>query len=113
MKRATHYQSQAASHLVSVLLASLGLLLCALSSFGGGVVNSADEASLRAALVGGGTVTFSVSGIINLASQLVITNDTVVDGTGQSVTISGSNAVRVFYVNAGVQFTLQNLSVAN
>jgi hypothetical protein len=96
-----------------ILLASFGFLLSVLSGFGGGVVNSADEASLRTALAGGGTVTFSASGTINLASQLIITNDTVVDGNGQSVTISGSNAVRVFYVNPGVQFTLLNLTIAN
>src|SRR5690348_11826998 len=89
-------------HFFRILLASFGFLLSVLSGFGGGVVNSADEASLRTALAGGGTVTFSASGTINLASQLIITNDTVVDGNGQSVTISGSNAVRVFYVNPGV-----------
>src|SRR5580765_4693124 len=78
-----------------------------------GVVTSADEASLRTALVGGGTVTFSVSGTITLANSIIITNDTVLDGSGQAVTISGSNAVRVFYVNSGAQFSLNNLSIAN
>lgn len=36
-----------------------------------------------------------------------------IDGTTRSVTVSGGNAVRVFSVNYGVNFILQNLTVAN
>jgi len=36
-----------------------------------------------------------------------------IDGAGHTVTVSGENAVRVFSVNAGVTFDLQNLIVAN
>lgn len=88
-------------------------LLCSFHAFSGGVVNSADESSLRSALAGGGTVTFAVDGVIPLASPLIITVDTVVDATGHAITISGNNAVRVFYVNPAVLFTLQHLTVAN
>src|SRR5690348_12358048 len=80
---------------------------------GGGIVNSPDEESLRAALNGGGAVTFGVNGTISLSSPLVISNNTSIDGSGHTVTISGNNAVRVFQVNSVVQFTLQNLTIAN
>src|SRR5580692_8963202 len=87
---------------------ALVLLLAALAPASGraaGVVTSPTEASLRAALAGGGT--------INLAAVLSITNTTVMDGTGYAVTLSGSNVTQVFFVNTNVQFTLNNLTVAN
>src|SRR5690242_11282133 len=108
MKRVTSFRSA-----IYLMLASSSLLITCYSSFGGGVVNSADDASLRAALVGGGAVTFSVDGTINLSRVLVITNDTTIDGTGHNITISGSNSVRVFQVNSNVQFILETLTVAN
>src|SRR5436190_804432 len=108
MKRATSSYS-----VICSLLTSSSLLVSTGSIFAGRVVNSADEASLRAALAGGGTVTFSVDGTIALSSQLIITNDTTIDGSGHSVTISGSNSVRIFQVNSNVQFTLATLTVAN
>ena len=79
----------------------------------GGVVNSADEESLRAALVGGGSVTFAVDGAIALSSPLVISNNTSIDGVGHTVTISGSNTVQVFQVTSGIQLGLLNLTIAN
>ncbi len=80
-------------------------------SIGGGVVSDLDDVSLRTALAGGGTVTFSSSGTVVLTNTLVIATDTVVDGAGQTVAISGNNAFRVFHVNPGVSFTLLNVSV--
>ena len=80
-----------------------------------GVVTEPTEASLRAALAGGGTVTFACDGVIPLASTLVIayiTNATL-DASGHSVTLSGGNAVRVLHVNPGERLTLINLTVAN
>ena len=78
-----------------------------------GVVSTCDEASLTTALAGGGTVTFSCSGTITLTSTKTIASNTTLDGAGQSVTISGNNAVRVFIVNPGVTFNLNNITVAN
>ncbi|MCU0502906.1 MAG: hypothetical protein MUC51_14290 [Anaerolineae bacterium] len=78
-----------------------------------GVVSTCNEASLVAALAGGGTVTFSCSGTITLASTITISTDTTLDGAGQTVTIHGNDAVRVFYVNSGVTFNLQNLTVSH
>ena len=43
----------------------------------------------------------------------MIAADTTIDGSGQTVTISGNNAVRVFTVNPGVTLNLNELTVAN
>jgi hypothetical protein len=72
-----------------------------------------DQAGLFAGLAGGGNVTFTDDGTIFLSQTAVISQDTVLDGTGHSVTISGSNAVRVFTVSPGINFTLKNLTIAN
>ena len=58
-----------------------------------------------------GTITFSDNYTIHLASELVIGKNLTIDGAGHSVTVSGNNATRVFYVNGGVTFNLQNLTV--
>lgn len=78
-----------------------------------GVVTTATETELRSALVGGGNVTFSVSGKITLANPLVITNDTVVDGNGQEVTLSGGSSVRVFTVDPNAKLTLKQVFIAD
>ncbi len=79
----------------------------------GGVVTVCDEAHLLAALSGGGTVAFACSGTITLTAEIVISADTTIDGTGQNVTISGNNAVRVFSVSSGVALDLTALTVAD
>ena len=79
----------------------------------GGVVTDCTESNLRAALAGGGTVTFACDGTITLASTITNTLDTILDGTGCQVTISGGNACRVFLVNSNINFTLINLTIAN
>lgn len=63
---------------------------------------------------GADTITFGVSGTITLGSTLPTINDPAgltLDGTGQTVTISGGNAVRVLY--AGNSLTLNNMTIAN
>ena len=96
---------------VAGLLALMPLLPLAVR--GGGVVANGTEADLRAAMAGGGLVTFACDSTITLASAITIAINTVLDGTGHQVTISGNNATRVFYVNANVNFTLMNLTIAN
>src|SRR5688500_13097004 len=83
------------------------------ASFAEGVVNSCTEADLRAALAGGGTVTFACDGIISLANTLEITSNTVIDGSGRDVTISGGGAVRIFSVASGTQFVLAGINIVN
>src|SRR3989442_5145251 len=83
------------------------------SAFAGGTVTNCDQASLETALAGGGNVTFACSGMIVLTNTISITTDTVLDGTGQSVTISGNDLVRLFYVATNVSFTIVNLTLAH
>ena len=78
-----------------------------------GTVVAATEAALRAAMAAGGMVTFACDGTIYLSATISNTLDTVLDGSGHQVTISGSNAVRIFYVATNVNFTVKNLTLAD
>jgi hypothetical protein len=71
------------------------------------VVSTCDQAHLQAAItqaeVAGGTITFSCSGTITLASTLTINAPAAgitIDGTGQNVTISGGGVNQVMFVGA-------------
>jgi hypothetical protein len=101
------------SLLTPTLLGWLSLIGLPAGSFAEGVVNSCTEADLRAALAGGGTVTFACDGTITLTDTLVITNDTVIDAAGRDVTISGGGAVRIFSVASGTQSLLAGLKIVN
>jgi len=71
--------------------------------------------SLRQAIAdatAGDTINFSVSGTITLASELVIDKHLTIDGSGQSITVSGANSVRVFKVTSG-NVTFESLTIAN
>jgi hypothetical protein len=99
------------SHLrLFVLSATLAI---AHTAWGGGTVTNATQADLQAALNGGGTVLFGVSGTIILTNTLTIAQDTVIDASGYALTISGGNAVRLFQVNSNVAFSLRGLTLAN
>jgi hypothetical protein len=89
------------------------LLVLPLGAQAGGVVTTCTEAALRAAMAGGGTVTFACSGTITLGNTIEIPADTTLDGRGHQITISGSNTVRVFDVNTNATFTVVNLTIAN
>ncbi|MBC7870320.1 MAG: right-handed parallel beta-helix repeat-containing protein, partial [Chitinophagaceae bacterium] len=78
-----------------------------------GVVAVCDEASLDAALAGGGVVSFTCSGTITITATKVVGANTIIDGAGQAVTISGGGAVSIFQVNPGVALTLRNLTIAD
>ena len=54
-----------------------------------------------------------MSGTIILTAEIGIAADTTIDGNGQTVVISGNNAVRVFTVNPGVTLNLNELTIAN
>ncbi|MDM8565039.1 choice-of-anchor Q domain-containing protein [Candidatus Halobeggiatoa sp. HSG11] len=63
----------------------------------------------------GNTITFdpSIAGqTITLTSQLNIAQNLTIDGTGQKITISGNNAVRVFEIISGT-VTFNSLTIAN
>ena len=72
-----------------------------------------DEASLRAALEGGGSVTFACNGTIVLGSTVVISNNTILDGTGHAVTLSGGDQVGIIEVEANITATFISLGISN
>jgi predicted outer membrane repeat protein len=97
--------------LVQALL--LAVLVAAVWRSPAATVTSCDEASLRAAITQSGRVTFECSGIITLTQTIVIRSDIVIDGNGHSLTISGGNSIRLFYLDAGSRLTLSNLVFAS
>ncbi len=55
-----------------------------------------------------------ISGTITLASQLTVSDNVTINGPGaSSLTVSGDNAVRVFYIDAGKTVVINDLTVAN
>lgn len=77
-------------------------------------LNDSGADSLRQAIAdvdSGGTIEFSVSGTIVLASELVIDQDLTIAG-GNVITVSGNNATRVFNVTTG-NVTLDGLTIIN
>jgi hypothetical protein len=93
----------------------LGLILAVISltrlAHAGGVVTSLTEAAFRAALTGGGTVTFTNDGTVTLGQQVVINHVTTINANGHNVVISGSNGVALFEVSSNL--TLTGLTLAN
>ncbi len=77
------------------------------------VVNSPDEASLRTAIKIGGWVSLAFNGTVTITNTINITNNVILDGSSVSATISGGNAVRLFYVAPGATFSVTNLTLAN
>lgn len=71
------------------------------------------EANLRAAMAGGGLVTFACDGTIILTDTITNSVDATLDGSGHQVTISGGNLMRVFYAATNSGLTLIHLTVAN
>ena len=104
---------------VAVAIGLLAFAARPAAVFAGGVVGtgtsgSCTEAALKAAVAGGGTVTFNCgsSATITLTNDVVVAKDTVIDGGGR-ITISGNNVTRVFQTNNYVKFTVQNLTIVN
>ncbi len=87
---------------------------------GTGSTASCTDTALNTALTGGGLVTFNCGGgpvTIDISPGAggtftkTISANTTIDG-GSLITISGGHSVGVFYVNVGVDFTVQNLTIA-
>lgn len=97
----------------------LGLLvLIALSVWvaparAGGVITNLTLSNFYGALFGGGQVVFKASGTLTLSATINLATNTVLDASGQSVTLSGGGAVRLFNVRPGVNLTLLSLTLAN
>ncbi|MCC7375422.1 MAG: hypothetical protein IT581_12275 [Verrucomicrobiales bacterium] len=71
-----------------------------------------DAAALESAMAGGGLVTLRCSGTIALSRTLQVTQDTVLDASGQSVVLDGADAVQLFSVTGGAKLTLVNLTLS-
>jgi hypothetical protein len=65
------------------------------------------------AAASGDIVNFSCSGTITLPYRIYLSKDLTIDGSGQTVTISGGDTVGVMLVNIGYSLTLNNLTIAN
>src|SRR6266436_4682944 len=92
----------------------LGLTLTAVwKNHAAGTVTNCTESNLDAALSGGGLVNFACDGIITITTTKTISAETTLDATGHTITISANNAVRLFTVNAAVNFSVYNLTMAN
>lgn len=92
------------------LVVALWLLSSAVTTFAGGVVTSGTEASLRAALNGGGLVTFSNDFVIVISQQIVINQAaTTIDSAGHNIVIATSNSVPL--LNAATNLTLKGITL--
>jgi len=111
--------------LASAAWAAIGLLLAgtprparAAGVVGTGTPDSCTDAALNAALAGGGLVTFDCGpdpvsiDISTGTGTKIIETPTTIDGGGH-ITISGGHTVRVFSVNNGINFTVENLTIAD
>jgi RHS repeat-associated protein len=83
------------------------------ASHGGGVVSTPSQSALTSALAGGGMVTFAFNGTITLTSAENISANTVIDGSGYNVIISGGNTSQIFKIGSGVNLTITNLTLEN
>ena len=90
----------------------LALALTPAPAHAAGVVSVCDEAHLKAALAGGGTVTVTCSGRITLTSTITITDNTTIEGNGQNITNCNSE-MRLLAVKAGTTLYLNNLVLSN
>jgi hypothetical protein len=101
------------SFVVAVTFALLASITRTTANGPTNVVNSPDEASLRAAIQIGGWVGLGFNGTITITNTIAISNNVILDGSGGAASISGGNAVRLFYVAPGVTFGATNLTLAN
>jgi hypothetical protein len=112
----TNFQTAQAgtySVVITNLFGSVTSLPIVLSLSPSNTVPGLSEGYLRAAIASGvRPVNFNCDGTIILGDTISINSDTVIDGTGHQITISGSNTVRVFYVSTNSTLTLSNLTLA-
>src|SRR5687767_4218226 len=98
--------SSSRSHFLFLALTVLSLGSFLPDTQGSGVVTNCTEASLRAALAGGGSVTFDCDGVIYLTNSLVIAQTTMIDAGEHQITLHGNSAVRVLKVEPGITVSL-------
>jgi len=95
---------------------SLALVLTTLFTISapapGAVVQSCDEAGLRAALAAGGPVTFACDGTIVLSNPIVVTKGISLAADGHDVRLSGGGKVRLFEVSSNGSVHLEDLTLS-
>ncbi len=96
---------------VSSLAFLITLLLTAPTPAPGAVVQSCDEAGLRAALAAGGPAKFGCDGTIVLTNPIVVTTDLTLEADGHDVRLSGDGKVRLFEVSANGSLRLSGLTL--
>jgi predicted outer membrane repeat protein len=107
-----HNRLTAISFALAVLLAPAAQ---AAGIVGTGTAASCNDATLTAALAGGGVVTFNCGAApvtITILSSKFISASTSIDG-GKLVTLSGGGTQHILYVSAAVYLGLLNLSITN
>jgi len=67
--------------------------------------------SLRNALAAGGTWLLQFNGTVTASTPLIVSQNTVFDATGFSVTISGGNTSQIFNVASNARLTLINVTL--
>ncbi len=84
------------------------------------LLDDGSAGSLRKAITdanasgGADTISFTVSGTITLLHPCpIISGDLTIDGSDQTVTISGDNLYKVLRIDAGISVTLNELSIIN
>jgi hypothetical protein len=85
--------------------------ICLVLPAEGAVVSECTQFALQRALTNGGTVTFTQACSITLTNTLEITRDVVLDAGGNSVSISGNNAVRILTVASNLSVVIKNLTL--
>src|SRR6266850_2252348 len=108
--RDASFKCSAFARLCLLLLFMAGACL---SGWAGGTVTVPTQANFEAALAGGGTVVFECNGTVTLTNTITISQDTLIDGNGHDVVISGGNVVRLFQVGSNVSFSAKSLALAN
>ena len=92
--------------------------MCNLMGLMGATVTENSPQALQTAINAGGEIKFGFSGTINLSYPLIVANDVIIDGAGQTITLDGGytstttnqTGTRIFIINAGATLTLKNLT---
>ena len=76
-------------------------------------ITNLSQTGLADALREGGLLRFANSGVIALTNTLVVPYDTRLDADGHNVVITGGGQTRLFEVRSGVNFLVNDLTLAN
>jgi hypothetical protein len=80
--------------------------------YGTQTLSNATDASFRAAVLSGGSVTFVSDANIILTNLITVTNGVLIDGGGHSVIINGASN-QIFSISPGSKLGLRNLTLTN